>query len=337
MCSLAAQLPHFTLLWETVSIVGRRPVVEGPDLVASLTVPLHFSDATFDTYRPDPSFPSQAAALTAARAFAPGANGRMRRNSAGRGLYFDGGFGVGKTHLLAALASSAGSRAAFGTFVEYTHLVGALGFATARDALGKFHVVCIDEFELDDPGDTVLMARLMRELADAGVALAATSNTLPDSLGEGRFAADDFRREIQAVSRVFEVITIDGPDYRHRGELAFVISNSDAVDLVSQKWGGVVESWPELVADLSHVHPSRLGAYVEGVRYLGLTSVVPLSNQAQALRVVSLVDRLYDADVSIVASGESLGEVFPPEMLAGGYRKKYFRALSRLSAMCAGD
>lgn len=312
-------------------------MVEGPDLVASLTVPLHFADATFATYRPDPNFASQADALTAARVFASGASGRGRRSSAGRGLYLDGGFGVGKTHLLAAVASSAGPHATFGTFVEYTHLVGALGFASAREALAGFLVVCIDEFELDDPGDTVLMARLMRELSDAGVALAATSNTLPDSLGEGRFAADDFRREIQAVSRVFDVVTIDGPDYRHRGELAFVISNTEAVALVSEKWGGVVESWPALVEDLSHVHPSRLGPYVEGVRYLGLTSVSPVDNQAQALRVVSLVDRLYDADVSIVASGESLGSVFPAEMLAGGYRKKYFRALSRLSAMCADD
>src|SRR3712207_9486290 len=49
-------------------------------------------------------------------------------------------------------------------------------------------------------GDTVLMSRLLRELADAGTALAATSNTLPDALGEGRFAAEDFLREIQARS-----------------------------------------------------------------------------------------------------------------------------------------
>ncbi|GMA33902.1 hypothetical protein GCM10025876_01060 [Demequina litorisediminis] len=99
--------------------------------------------------------------------------------------------------------------------------MGALGFQGTRRALQEFAVVCIDEFELDDPGDTVLMARLMRELADAGVALAATSNTLPGSLGQGRFAADDFQREIQAVASVFDVITIDGPDYRGRGDLTF--------------------------------------------------------------------------------------------------------------------
>ncbi len=286
---------------------------------------------------PIPTSPRKRRRWRRVEAFASGATGKLRRSSAGRGIYLDGGFGVGKTHLLAALASSAGARAAFGTFVEYTHLVGALGFSPARDALARFRVVCIDEFELDDPGDTVLMARLMRELADAGVALAATSNTLPDSLGEGRFAADDFRREIQAVAKVFDVVTIDGPDYRHRGDIAFVTSNREAVALAAHKWGGVVESWPALVEDLNHVHPSRLGAYVEGVRYLGLTDVEPLESQSQALRVVSLVDRLYEADVSIMASGTSLGEIFPEEMLRGGYRKKYFRALSRLSAMCMGE
>nr|BFF21765.1 hypothetical protein GCM10025730_52860 [Promicromonospora thailandica] len=74
---------------------------------------------------------------------------------------------------------------AYGTFVEYTNLVGALGFHRTVEALAVKKLVCIDEFELDDAGDTTLMSRLMRELADRDVALAATSNTLPDALGEG--------------------------------------------------------------------------------------------------------------------------------------------------------
>src|SRR5690606_28341291 len=99
---------------------------------------------------------------------------------------------------------------------EYTHLVGALGFGATVRALAHRRLVCIDEVELDDPGDTVLMSRLLRELSDHGVALAATSNTLPESLGEGRFAAEDFLREIQALAARFEVLRVDGPDYRHR-------------------------------------------------------------------------------------------------------------------------
>ena len=88
---------------------------------------------------------------------------------------------------------------AFGTFVEYTNLVGALSFRKTVEALSNYKLVCIDEFELDDPGDTVLMSRLMRELADAGVKLAATSNTLPGSLGDGRFAAVDFHARSRSL------------------------------------------------------------------------------------------------------------------------------------------
>ena len=134
-----------------------------------------------------------------------------------RGIYLDGGFGVGKTHLLASLWHEAPGPKAFGTFVGYTHLVGALGFANTVEALSGHRLVCIDEFELDDPGDTVLMSSLLNRLVDAGVRLAATSNTLPDRLGEGRFAADDFLREIQGLSAHFDVYRIDGEDYRHRG------------------------------------------------------------------------------------------------------------------------
>lgn len=320
----------------TVTVLGRRPLVDPSDLVAALVPPPHFDDATLDTYLPDPAHPSQAQALAAVARFAAPHLRRVRlgKRGPGTGIYLDGGFGVGKTHLLASVAHALKGRAAFGTFVEYTNLVGALGFAAAREALQRFAVVCIDEFELDDPGDTLIMARLMRELTDAGTCIAATSNTLPDALGEGRFAAEDFQREIQAVSRVFEVIRIDGPDYRHRGDLEFPPpASEDLLSALAAGEGGSRVTWDALVADLAQVHPSRYGAYVAGVSALAVDGVAPLHDQNQALRVVALVDRLYDRDVAIAASGESLTAIFTPEMLRGGYRKKYLRALSRLESM----
>lgn len=326
----------------TARLVGRRPHVEPQALIAALVPPPHFADASFSSYTPDPDFPSQEAALDSSRAFARGAGRRglnaLRRSSGGKGIYLDGGFGVGKTHLLVSMAREVGDRAAFGTFVEYTNLVGAMGFQATRAALQEFALVCIDEFELDDPGDTVLMARLMRELADAGVALAATSNTLPGSLGTGRFAADDFKREIQAVADSFEVVTIDGPDYRGRGDLSFPRpATVDEVLTACAGDDGACEEWSALMSDLMHVHPSRFGAYVDGISVLGLRGVRPLPDQAQALRLVALVDRLYDRDVRIVASGHSLADIFSQDMLRGGYRKKYLRTLSRLLAMVAAE
>lgn len=52
---------------------------------------------------------------------------------------------------------------AFGTLWSIFEPGGALTFRKTVEALSSYKLVCIDEFELDDPGDTVLMSRLMRE------------------------------------------------------------------------------------------------------------------------------------------------------------------------------
>ena len=213
--------------------------------------------------------------------------------------------------------------------------MGALGFRTAVESLKGNRLVCIDEFELDDPGDTVLMSTLLGELVEAGVFLAATSNTLPDKLGEGRFAADDFLREIQGLAAHFDVLRIEGEDYRHRGlPSAPAPLSADAVRAaVEATPRAAVDDFGRLKRHLATIHPSRFGALVEGVSLLGITDVRTVTDQAQALRLVVLVDRLYDRDVPVVASGIPLDRLFSDDMLRGGYRKKYFRAISRLVAL----
>jgi cell division protein ZapE len=251
------------------------------------------------------------------------------------GVYLDGGFGVGKTHLLASLWHASEAPAAFGTFVEYTHLVGALGFRAAVEGLSRYRLVCVDEFELDDPGDTVLMSRLLRELVDADVRLAATSNTLPDALGEGRFAADDFRREIQGLSAHFDVVRIEGEDYRHRGLPAPPppLPSSVVAASAAARPGATLDDFGSLLDHLAGLHPSRYGALLDGVSAVCLTGVREVPDQNVALRLVVLADRLYDRDIPVIAGGEPLDRVFSEDMLRGGYRKKYRRATSRLVAL----
>jgi cell division protein ZapE len=89
----------------------------------------------------------------------------------------------------------------------------------------------------------------------------------------------------------------------------------------------------EVVAHLATIHPSRYVGLVEDRSAVGWSDVHQLHSQAEALRLVALVDRLYDARVAIVASGVPLDEVFDDTMLAGGYRKNYLRATSRLIAL----
>ena len=324
-------------------LVDRDPQVSPERLLTDLVPPPHFAGVRFTTYAPDPGQPSQAAAVAALEAFAARLQQpqgrRWRRRAAPpeerAGVYLDGGFGVGKTHLLASLWHVAPQPSAYGTFVEYTNLVGAMGFAEAVSRLSAYRLVCIDEFELDDPGDTVLMSTLLGHLVEAGVRLAATSNTLPERLGEERFAAEDFLREIQGLSAHFDVLRIDGEDYRHRGaSIAPVPYEDDAVvTAASSTPGATLDDWRELQRHLGRVHPSRYAALLDGVTGAHFTHVRTLTDQVEALRTVVLVDRLYDRDIPVRASGVPLDRLFSEEMLRGGYRKKYRRALSRIIAL----
>jgi cell division protein ZapE len=324
-------------------LVDRQPVVAPATLVASMVPPPRFAGVRFATYQPDPAQPSQQAAVEALGAFAATLEppprrrfGRASAPSAGRpGVYLDGGFGVGKTHLLASLWHAAPAPKAYGTFVELTHLVGALGFAATVEALSAHRLVAIDEFELDDPGDTVLVSTLLQRLVGAGVRVAATSNTLPGSLGEGRFAAADFLREIQGLSAHFSPVRVDGDDYRHRGLPAPPVPVSDDVlaERAARTPQASYDGFESLLQHLARVHPSRYGALVDGVSLVCIERVVPVVDQAAALRLVVLADRLYDRDVPVLISGVPVDQLFPAELLSGGYRKKYLRAISRLTAL----
>jgi cell division protein ZapE len=223
----------------------------------------------------------------------------------------------------------------FGSFIEYTALVGALGYKNTVDLLTGSALLCIDEFELDDPGDTMVMTRLLGELVKTGTRLAATSNTPPNALGEGRFAAQDFLREIQSMSDSFQTIRIDGVDFRQRSldEGAAVIADDEyAAALAGLGTAVSDDGFDELVAHLADVHPSRYIRLIEGVDAIGLRDVRQITDQSEALRFVAFIDRVYDAQLPIRATGLPLDRVFSDEMLAGGYRKKYLRAVSRLVA-----
>ncbi|RKN38340.1 cell division protein ZapE [Streptomyces hoynatensis] len=337
-----------------MALSAREPRVAPERLVAELVPPLRFETVRFDTYLPDPKQPSQGAAVKALDAFASGLGegaragtgrgglwprrARRRQPPEPRGIYLDGGYGVGKTHLLASLWHAAPvprEAKAFGTFVELTNLVGALGFRRTVDTLAGHRLLCIDEFELDDPGDTVLISSLLGQLAARGVALAATSNTLPGRLGEGRFAAADFLREIQGLAAHFRTLRIDGEDYRHRGlpRAPEPRPEEEVIRVAHATPGASLDAFGPLLDHLRRVHPSRYGALLGGVETVCLTGVRPVPDQATALRLVVLADRLYDREIPVLASGVPFDRLFGEEMLNGGYRKKYHRAVSRLTAL----
>lgn len=333
---------------QIIHLSERMPQMGGAEIIASLVPPPQFDGATFESYRVDENYPSQEDAKQLLQRFAgrgeplkrAGLFSRPKKETPMKpGVYLDGGFGVGKTHLLAAIYHALPARRKyFGSFIEYTALVGALGYKQTVEMLRGADLLCIDEFELDDPGDTMVMTRLLGELVASGTKVAATSNTPPNALGEGRFAAQDFLREIQQMASVFETIRIDGVDFRQRaldGQALVQTAPQYEAALAGGGASGAAsdDAFEDVIRHLATVHPSRYIRLIDGVDVIGLRDVHELHDQSEALRFVAFVDRAYDAQIPIVATGTPLHEVFSEQMLAGGYRKKYLRALSRLVAL----
>ncbi len=335
---------------DVAHLVDRHPSVTPERLIAQLIPPPTFADVSFGTYMPDPGEPSQAAAVRSCQQFCEQAAQRRdgKKKLFGRhevlpgvGLYLDGGFGVGKTHLLAssyfAVPGPPRFKRAFATFGELTQLAGVFGFVECIDLLADYVLVCIDEFELDDPGNTTLISRLLSQLVERGVSVAATSNTLPEQLGEGRFAAQDFLREINTLAAIFTTVRIEGPDFRHRDLPPAPQPPSDAevTERAAEIPGATLDDFDALCAHLATMHPSRYLTLIEGVTAVFILGLHPIDDQSVALRLVSLTDRLYDAGIPVIASGAAVDTLFSDDMLKGGFRKKYLRATSRLLALTA--
>jgi cell division protein ZapE len=302
-----------------------------PELLAELVPPSEFTRVSFSSYIPDSNYSSQSEAANKAEVFAQGIG---KKGQAGLGIYLDGGFGVGKTHLLASVFHASKGKKIFGSFIAFTSIIGYLGFAEAVKVFSKYDLLCIDEFELDDPGDTMIMSRFLKELASKGVRFAATSNTPPAALGAGRFAADSFQREIQSVADKFEMIRIDGEDYRHR-DPSFKFQESTVEDLNQVRLADVVlqATFTELLGFLGSIHQSRYAKVAEQFKTLILTDVLQITDQFEGMRFVSFIDRCYEAGIALRFTGADLSGVFRSDHVAGAYQNKYLRCLSRLSAM----
>ena len=228
----------------------------------------------------------------------------------------------------------------FGSFIEYTALVGALGYQNTVELFRGSDLLCIDEFELDDPGDTMVMTRLLAELVASGTRLAATSNTPPNALGEGRFAAQDFLREIHAMAASFQTIRIDGTDYRHRA----LDGHADVLERAAVRGrdrgcrDDAASSSDDALRRARRAPRARAPVPLHPPdRRARRWSASATSTQLDRPVGRAAVRRLHRPRVRRPAAdpGDRASRstcVFPEEMLAGGYRKKYLRAISRLVA-----
>lgn len=326
-----------------IDLSARQPSSDPQAVLAALTPSARFEHVRFETYRPNPDFPSQQEARASLQAFLKGAQVRpggfrlfRRATPEGRGLYLDGGFGVGKTHLLASTYFAAGGNRALMSFQDLMYIIGALGMGRAVDTFRGHDLLLIDEFELDDPGNTHMANTFLAQLMPAGTSVVATSNTEPGALGQGRFNASDFQRQIQGIAERFETHRIDGPDYRQRGTApAQTLSGAEYAQWRGQQPSATLAeiSHRDLNRHLLQVHPSRFAQLLSGVGAVGVQELMPMPDQNVSLRFVHFIDKLYDLGLPAAFTGAPLGGLFSETYRHGAYAKKYSRCLSRLSEM----
>ncbi len=324
----------------------------------ALKPPPRFAAVAFENYQPQ--HPTQSEARELLQEFVLGRRWRHRVGAAannpralrhwwpfgkpageeGVGLYLDGGFGVGKTHLLAAAYGSADTaEKRYLSFQELVYLIGVMGMAKAQDELASAELLCVDEFELDDPGNTLIVKTFLSALFERGGAVITTSNTPPEAQGQGRFNAEDFRREIQSLAANFTMVPVDGPDYRHRSSVGTWLDPQLLAHLERTEASPAPRlalDWDELFTLLRSVHPARFGGLLEQVKTVYLSGAQPIATQNDALRFVHFIDKLYDREVMLRASGfGELTELYDASYRDSAYGKKHHRSLSRLSELLA--
>lgn len=329
------------------------------EILSDLLPPSHFNQAEFSNYIPDDRFPSQARAVEILRHFLKDVESKNRPKSSllsifsskdrpkGSGIYLDGGFGVGKTHLLASCYHLfASPKKAYLSFQELMYLVGLQKLDGTFTTFKDFDMLIIDEFELDDPANSRISTNLLGQLFDAGVHIITSSNTPPGALGDERFSDEDFRLEIGEMAKKFRQVRIDGEDYRishhlhqieqstwYVGEEMYNFGN--ATDSLNKNLQDVIYiSYKDLKNLLSSTHPMKIRTLLSSVNAFVISGFLEFTHPHEALRFVYFIDKCYDDNIAIVVSSDvPLSSIFHHTIMNGGDTKKYRRTLSRLNEM----
>ncbi len=311
-----------------------------PPLRSELVPPPRFDTATFETYTIDPSIEGLKETVHNIQTFVQSSKKSWWPWSQGKhaGLYLDGDFGVGKTHLLAAMFHAKPGTGTFCSFADAISLAIIQGPDQAIETLAA-DLVCIDEFELDDPSNTRMADLLVDGLVQRGCKIAVTSNTVPGELGEGRMSVDKFKDQLVRIASTFTDVHVPGHDYRQRSRPAphqNPIHWSTSAEPFTEEDGISLSmtEFDELLTDVPIVNLRRLAMKLQ---HIHLFDVIPCADQLIALRFVHAIDALYNYRSSLrIRSEINLEDLFLPEYRDWAFAKKYRRCSSRLAELC-GD
>ncbi len=290
------------------------------------------------------------------------------------GLYLWGPVGRGKTFLMDLFAASLPHgvvlRRHFHRLMAEVHAsLRELGerqnplVDVAADIAARCHVLCLDEFLVNDIGDAMILANLLQALFDRGVSLVTTSNTAPtnlylDGLQRTRFlpaialieqrchvvevaSSRDWR--LRALTQAPVYLTPPGAESHRALERIFasqahgpieqdsalhingrdIAFNKRAANILWFEFAALCEG-PRAVADYIALAKAGPAIIIANVPQFTLYS------EDAARRFVQLVDEFYDRHVKLVLSAAApITDLYDGERL----RAEFGRTESRLIEM----
>lgn len=291
-----------------------------------------------------------------------------------KGFYFWGGVGRGKTLIMdvffGQLPFKAKQRLHFHSFMRHVHhemkrLEGLKNplTAIAKEISKETHIICFDEFFVDDVADAMILADLLQHLFHQGVTMLFTSNTAPDLLYKNGVQRHRFVPAIDLIKQHTDVMEIDqGHDYRAQALIQsgvyFYPLTDENQHLIEKEflhiatgdiqYGHSVYIMDRDIPTLATAHrlvwfdfKTICVNYRSAQDYLELSEQfdtfiithVPIMHEADdaaAKRFIHFIDVLYDHHAKLIISAAAL----PHELYQGAALSKEFqRTLSRLLEM----
>ncbi len=236
----------------------------------------------------------------------------------------------------------------------------------AEDVIKSSRLLCFDEMQITDITDAMIVGRLFEKLFEAGVVIVTTSNRHPDDLYKDGLNRNLFLPFISMIKDRMEVYNLDSEtDHRQnrlQGHKTYFAPIDEAAEMAIQRvWTDVAgtkreplilhHKSREIVLPAFHngvamatfrdlcgqpLGPGDYLAISKAIRVLILKDIPRLSKERanEAKRFVTLIDALYEAGVTFIASAAA-----EPEQLyeAGTGAFEFERTASRLREMMSAD
>ncbi|MCS7077897.1 MAG: cell division protein ZapE [Bacteroidia bacterium] len=277
----------------------------------------------------------------------------FRRKHNIKGIYLVGPVGVGKTHILCSFINMLEDiRCAYlhssTLFMAYLHRPDEYAKKLAK----YYDVVCIDEIELDDPGNAARFMRILHLLNNLGVFLICTSNVDPESFIESGYQDEKFYKFISNEFREqYKVIFINGEDYRiklaKRG--AFYIGEKKHTQrLLTEKLNQYKAkkqfTFTQLIYYLTETDRREVKKMLTQYEAISIEDV-QITSSADALRLLNFLDDIYQSNHLIdlyVTAKQDFKEWYTKQNIGyDDYQErialKFERTISRIKGLCEAN